>query len=238
MKTKLKIGLISFFSLLVIFASCKSKSSQSISNVKIVQTYYDQFYNESISALIYDGTPDEINELVEIIQKSKDISVLFVIKEALIDGEFSVKFYEGDVNLLNYRIFNSQNAYDEIHQKFKKVIAIDLIPNKIKNSYVNIPSGTEMLTREDFFQNCSEATIKSIFTNIKESDSFIYSEDYFPATEIDPDISRYLDEEYYGKEIRVLYSIKNQKNIILWLVEESGIWKCFTSLEYNDSVRF
>ena len=45
----------------VVWGGASICSPQSISNVKIIQTYYDQFYNESFSALIYDGSPDEIN---------------------------------------------------------------------------------------------------------------------------------------------------------------------------------
>ena len=95
-----------------------------------------------------------------------------------------------------------------------------------------------MLIREDFFRNCSEMTIKSVFTDIHETTSFIYSKDYFPSTEIEPDYHKYLNENYYGKKIRVLHGRKNNKNIVLWLYEENKNWKCFSSVEFTDSVRF
>ena len=95
-----------------------------------------------------------------------------------------------------------------------------------------------MLVREDFFKNCLEITIKSIFENIKEISSFIYTKDYFPSTEIEPDYQKYLNENYYGKTIRVLSGRKNNKNIVLWLYEENETWKCFSSVEFSDSVKF
>ena len=234
----MKKSFIILFVFSLLFTSCFSKIPQEIDNVKIVQTYYDQFYEESISAMIYDGSPNEINKLVDKIQTAQTTSVLFVIKEALIDGEFSVEFFQNNENILRYRIFNSQNAYDKIKHKYKKIRAIDLIPNKIKNTYEHIPSGTEMLIREDFFKNCSEMTIKSFFGDIKEASSFIYTKDYFPATEIEPDYHKYLNENYYGKTIKVLSGRKNNKNIVLWLYEENEIWKCFSSVEFTDGVCF
>ena len=95
-----------------------------------------------------------------------------------------------------------------------------------------------MLIREDFFKNCSEMTIKSFFGDIKEASSFIYTKDYFPATEIEPDYHKYLNENYYGKTIKVLSGRKNNKNIVLWLYEENEIWKCFSSVEFTDGVCF
>lgn len=237
-RKNLKKSFIIIFVLSVFFISCYSKTPQKIDNVKITQNYYDQFYGETISAKIYDGNPTEIIELVGEVQNAKNISVLFCIKEALIDGRFVVEFYQDDKIILNYEICNSQNAYDEIKHKFKKIRAIDLIPNKIKNTYEHIPAGTEMLIREDFFRNCSEMTIKSVFTDIHETTSFIYSKDYFPSTEIEPDYHKYLNENYYGKTIRVLHGRKNNKNIVLWLYEENKTWKCFSSVEFTDSVRF
>ena len=234
----MKKSFILLFVFSLLFTSCFSKIPQEIDNVKIVQKYYDEFYEEAISAMIYDGSPNEINKLVDKIQTAQTTSVLFVIKEALIDGEFSVEFFQNNENILSYRIFNSQNAYDKIKHKYKKIRAIDLIPNKIKNSYEHIPAGTEMLIREDFFSNCSEMTIKSIFTDIHETTSFIYSEDYFPSTEIEPDYHKYLNENDYGKKIRVLSGRKNNKNIVLWLYEENETWKCFSSVEFTDSVCF
>ena len=234
----MKKSFIIIFVLSFFITSCLSKPFQKVDNVKIVQDYYDQFYGERISALIYDGTPDEINKLVVEIQTAQTTSIMFVIKEALIDGEFSVDLYQNNENILSYRIFNSQNAYDKIKHRYKKIRAIDLIPNKIQNSHQNIPVGTEMFTREDFFKNCSEMTIKSIFGDMKEVSSFIYSEDYFPSTEIEPDYHKYLDKSYHGKTVRVLSGRKNNKDIVLWLYEENETWKCFSSIEFTDNVRF
>mgnify|MGYP003293447408 FL=1 len=229
---------IILFVLSFFITSCFSKPSKKIDNVKIVQKYYDQFYDEMVSALIYDDNPTEINKLVKKIQTAKTISDLFVIKEALTEGEFSVEFYQNNNNILRYTFFNSQNAYDEIKHNFKKIKAINLIPNKIQNLYQNISPDNEMLVREDFFKNCLEITIKSIFENIKEISSFIYTKDYFPSTEIEPDYQKYLNENYYGKTIRVLSGRKNNKNIVLWLYEENETWKCFSSVEFSDSVEF
>lgn len=199
-----------------LFLACETTALEKCDNVKITQTYFDGFYGERVSAVIFEVSKDAAGDLVAAVAHSKTICTGQCVKEALNDGEFSIVFFKNNAVVLDFTVFNSQNAFDELTGEFKKIRAIDMIPNKIPVSF-----SKNATRRRDFYRNCSEMTIKTIFGDaIKEESPFLCANEYFP--EVDG-----------GAQTRVLRCEKKGKTAFLLLIKNCDEWRCASSIEFS-----
>lgn len=203
-----------------------------INKVKVTQVYRDSFYNEEISVVIYNGLDDCIEKLVDIIENAETIPLFLAIKEYVSEGHFYIELFSGNERILYYEVVNSQNAYDMYTGELKKIQDIRaVIPNIIGNgTYLHFKDETP---REDFYVNVSEAVLKAIFVNgIKNVINFVYTEQTsFIEKPVKKNLSDYLSDAEYGKEIKIVETIKKDKVIYLFFIMNDGEWICFSSLE-------
>ena len=227
-----KIAILIFACFLMI--PCSGGEKKKVDHVVITQDYYDSFYEKRMSVEIYNGSTEGIESFVRKVESAKTISVLFAIKEALIEGRFLVEFYQNDNMILKYDVFNTQNAFDELRNKYKKLMVIDDIPNKLKVVY------EKDVVREDLFINLTELSlIKTFGTDYVEIQNCVYDSSTFPKTEREPDYSRYLTPADYGKTIKALIWTIDNKTLIVWFIQNADAgFKSFSSLEYTDEVEF
>lgn len=229
MKKHLVFILIALLTLL----SCSAKDKPKITKVIITQNFHDTFWNKDLSVEIYNSGTEEIEELINKISKAKTISINSAIKEVLEEGEFNINFYSNENIILDYTVWNKQNANDNLSGKFKKLEIIELIPNMIHPSHKVGP------VREDLFIGLSEEVlVKTFGENFIESEPYIYSKEVYPIYEDEPDYVKYLTRDDFGKNIKTITWKSDDKTIRIWFIKDKDMWKSFSSLEYIRGVQF
>ncbi|MBP5437135.1 MAG: hypothetical protein J6Y30_04050 [Treponema sp.] len=222
------------------FSSCSSSTNaDKISRIKINQTYYDSFYNERFSVDIYD---DSVKENVAFVNKVLNARTITdpMIKEALLNGEFIIEFFENKDLVLKYNVSNSFNAFDMLgnyNHRCKKLKIAEQIPGMIdiESWYLK----DEPRIREDLYKGKNEKVLISLFGNdYSIFRSFIYEENMEFISEIEPDYSKCLKNTDYGKKIKILKWKRKDKNIYAWFIEEDERWICFSSFEFGGNITF
>ncbi len=202
-----------------------------IDTIKVTQVYYDIFYNEEINVVLYEGKEEGLENLVNMIKRSKTTNN--VIKTKFSEGDFFVEFFNSDnQKILSYDFFNYRNAFDQISGKGKKTQDVrDYIPNIIgKGKDLRL---SEESTREDFYVNVSETVLRNIFVDeIRDVNNFVYTEKtIFIEKPFKKNLSDYLSSADYGKEIKIVETTKKDKVVYLFFILNGDEWICFSSLE-------
>ena len=70
--------------------------------------------------------------------------------------------------------------------------------------------------------------------------TYIVNQNYEYLSEIEPDYFMYFTEDEMKRDVIVYEYIwkKKKKNIIVWVKEENGMLKAFSSVEYGKNIRF
>lgn len=70
--------------------------------------------------------------------------------------------------------------------------------------------------------------------------TYIVNQNYEFLSEIEPDYFMYFTEDEMKRDVIVYEYIwkKKKKNIIVWVKEENGMLKAFSSVEYGKNIRF
>ena len=70
--------------------------------------------------------------------------------------------------------------------------------------------------------------------------NYIVNQNYEYLSEIEPDYFMYFTEDEMKRDVIVYEYIwkKKKKNIIVWVKEENGMLKAFSSVEYGKNIRF
>lgn len=70
--------------------------------------------------------------------------------------------------------------------------------------------------------------------------TYIVNQNYEFLSEIEPDYFMYFTEDEMKRDVIVYEYIwkKKKKNIIVWVKEENGMLKAFSSVEYGKKIRF
>lgn len=70
--------------------------------------------------------------------------------------------------------------------------------------------------------------------------TYIVNQNYDFLSEIEPDYFMYFTEDEMKRDVIVYEYIwkKKKKNIIVWVKEENGMLKAFSSVEYGKNIRF
>ena len=236
-KNKNFIFRIVIVSISIFFCSCRSAAAEKISRMKINQTYYDSFYDEMFSVDIYDDSVRENTSFVDKVLNARTI-INPMVKEALKNGEFIIEFFEDDDLVLKYKVTNSINAFDMLnHYRCKNLKIAKQIPGMIDIGSWYMKINRDI--REDLFKGKNEKVLISIFGNeYSIFRTFTYEENMEYISEIEPDYSKYLKNIDYGKKIKILKWEKNNKNIYAWFIEKNEKWFCFSSIEFDEDIKF
>lgn len=68
--------------------------------------------------------------------------------------------------------------------------------------------------------------------------TYIVNQNYEYLSEIEPDYFMYFTEDEMKRDVIVYEYIWKKKNIIVWVKEENGMLKAFSSVEYGKKIRF
>ena len=70
--------------------------------------------------------------------------------------------------------------------------------------------------------------------------AYIVNQNYEYLSEIEPDYFMYFTEDEMKRDVIVYEYIwkKKKKNIIVWVKDENGMLKAFSSVEYGKKIRF
>ena len=68
--------------------------------------------------------------------------------------------------------------------------------------------------------------------------TYIVNQNYDFLSEIEPDYFMYFTEDEMKRDVIVYEYIWKKKNIIVWVKEENGMLKAFSSVEYGKKIRF
>ena len=120
--------LIIFLSTLTIFnvIGCKQFNISDIDYVKI--SVINNTNDIKLQRVIFDGPSKDVEVFITELSKAKRIWIGFVIKEALIEGEYLVELYSANRLVGKYTVINSENIYDEINKKYLKRKMINYLP--------------------------------------------------------------------------------------------------------------
>ncbi len=111
----------------ILLVACMSDQIN-VKRVVITQIYYLQgSKNEKI---IFDGSSNQVKELLAELKKAKKIPLELVIKEALIEGEYKIELYMSGGMVKTFFVINSRNIYDEDNNQYYYCPLLQFIPNR------------------------------------------------------------------------------------------------------------
>lgn len=123
----LKIVKVIFIIILVsLNIGCHQFNIENIDSVEIIQIRnIDNMKTENV---VYYGSAKNVKPFLIELSKIKSTWISFVIKEALLEGEYLIFLYSNDQMIGKYRIINSENIVDEITKKYYYGKLLKFIP--------------------------------------------------------------------------------------------------------------
>jgi hypothetical protein len=88
------------------------------------------------SMVIYDDSYQRLNVLMVKLSKARSIGVLFLSKEALPEGTYSIDIYSNDVLIQSYEVLNSENVRDKTKDRYLKCDVLSNIYNMLVHHFL------------------------------------------------------------------------------------------------------
>jgi hypothetical protein len=103
------------FICLFLLEICGLIFSQENKTVKITVYFSLQYGGGTME--IYNGSYQGVAYIMNKLSEARRISPLFMLKEALVEGTYSIDVYQNNVLIQSYTVKNSQNVIDETNDK-------------------------------------------------------------------------------------------------------------------------
>ncbi len=103
---------------LLLLGVCVVMFGQENKTVRITVHFRPAYGSGSME--IYNGSYQGVASMMNTLSKARRIPVLFVSKAALEEGEYNIEIFQNGSLIESYTVFNSQNIFDNINNKFLK----------------------------------------------------------------------------------------------------------------------